>query len=65
MLEWNTAPELMQSAVGPAFGDYTEMVVKDAMHRPNSRVGDTTYRMLEPINIKTITRYYKHKLFGY
>lgn len=65
MLEWNTTPELSQSAVGPAFGDYTEMVVKDAMHRPNSRVGDTTYRMLEPINIKTITRYYKHKLFGY
>lgn len=65
MLEWNTTPELSQSAVGPAFGDYTEMVIKDAMSKPNSRVGDPTYRMLEPINIKTITRYYKHKLFGY
>jgi hypothetical protein len=64
MLEWNTTPELSQSAVGPAFGDYTEMVVKDAMSRPNSRMGDPTYRMLEPINIKTIIRYYQHKLFG-
>lgn len=64
MLEWNTTPELSQSAVGPAFGDYTEMVVRDAMSRPNSRVGDPTYRMLEPINIKTIIRYYQHKLFG-
>ena len=65
MLEWNTTPELSQSAVGPALGDYTEMVVKDAMSRPNSRVGDPTYRMLEPINIKTIIRYYQHKLFGF
>lgn len=65
MLEWNTTPELSQSAVGPAFGDYTEMVIKDAMGRPNSRVGDPTYRMLGPINIKTIIRYYQHKLFGF
>ncbi len=65
MLEWNTTPELSQSAVGPAFGNYTEMVVKDAMHRPNSRVGDTAYRMLEPVNMKTIIRYYQHKLLGF
>lgn len=65
MLEWNTTPELSQSAVGPAFGDYTEMVIKDAMGRPNSRVGDPTYRMLEPINMKTTIRYYQHKLFGF
>lgn len=49
MLEWNTTPELSQSAVGPAFGDYTEMVIKDAMSRSNSRMGDPTYRMLEPV----------------
>lgn len=65
MLEWNTTPELSQSAVGPAFGDYTEMVIKDAMSKPNSRMGDPTYRMLEPINMKTIIRYYQHKLFGF
>ena len=65
MLEWNTTPELSQSAVGPAFGEYTEMVIGDAMSRPNSRVGDATYRMLEPINIKTITKYCQHKLFGF
>lgn len=65
MLEWNTTPELSQSAVGPAFGEYTEMVIGDAMSRPNSRVGDATYRMLEPINIKTITMYCQHKLFGF
>lgn len=65
MLEWNTTPELSQSAVGPAFGDYTEMVVRDAMSRPNSRVGDPTYRMLEPINMKTIIKYCQHKLFGF
>lgn len=65
MLEWNTTPELSQSAVGPAFGDYTEMVVRDAMSRPNSRVGDPTYRLLEPINMKTIIKYCQHKLFGF
>lgn len=61
MLEWNTTPELSQSAVGPAFGDYTEMVVKDAMSRPNSRLGDPTYRMLEPIYAKTVVKYYMNK----
>ena len=62
MLEWNTTPELSQSAVGPAFGDYTEMVVKDAMSRPNSRRGDPTYRMLEPVYSKTAIKYYLHRL---
>lgn len=63
MLEWNTTPELSQSAVGPAFGEYTEMVVKDAMSKPNSRVGDPSYRMLEPVNIKTFVKYCRAKLF--
>ena len=63
MLEWNTTPELSQSAVGPAFGDYTEMVVKDAMSRPNSRTGDPSYRMLAPVNIKTVVKYCRQKLF--
>lgn len=61
MLEWNTTPELSQSAVGPAFGDYTEMVVKDAMSRPNSRMGDPTYRMLEPVSFKNTIHYFLHK----
>lgn len=37
LLEWNTSPELSQSAVGPAFGDYTERVIMDAMSRPCQR----------------------------
>ena len=61
MLEWNTTPELSQSAVGPAFGDYTEMVVKDAMSRPNSRFGDPTYRQLQPVYFKDVMHYYFHK----
>lgn len=61
MLEWNTTPELSQSAVGPAFGDYTEMVIKDAMNRPNSRLGDTTYRLLKPVGLKDTVRYFLHK----
>ncbi len=61
MLEWNTTPELSQSAVGPAFGDYTEMVIKDAMSRPNSRLGDTTYRLLKPVGLKDTVRYFLHK----
>lgn len=64
MLEWNTTPELSQSAVGPAFGDYTEMVVRDAMSRKNSRWGDPTYRMLEPFSLKMVARYYRNKIFG-
>lgn len=58
MLEWNTTPELSQSAVGPAFGDYTEMVVRDAMSRPNSRLGDPTYRMLPFVGLKEMIRFY-------
>lgn len=57
LLEWNTTPELSQSAVGPAFGEYTEMVVKDAMSRPNSRMGNPTYRMLKPVYFKDIVHY--------
>ena len=37
LLEWNTSPELSQSAVGPAFGDYTERIMMDAMSRPCQR----------------------------
>lgn len=62
MLEWNTTPELSQSAVGPAFGEYTEEVVREAMRRPNSRMGDPTYRMLEPVNIKTLFKLITKKM---
>lgn len=57
LIEFNTNPGLSQSAVGPAFGDYTEMVVQDAMGRPNSRLGDPTYRMLRPISVKDMVHY--------
>lgn len=36
MIELNLNPDLSQSANGPAFGDYTEMIIKDAMSRRNT-----------------------------
>ena len=33
MIELNLNPDLSQSANGPAFGEYTEIILKDAMHR--------------------------------
>lgn len=37
IIEYNTWPELSQSANGPAFGDYTERVLKEIWNRPNTR----------------------------
>ena len=37
IIEYNTWPELSQSANGPAFGDYTERVIKEIRNRPNTR----------------------------
>lgn len=37
MIEWNRAAELSQVAHGPAFGDYTEELLKYAMSRVNTR----------------------------
>lgn len=37
IIEFNTWPELSQSANGPAFGDYTERVLKEIWNRPNTR----------------------------
>lgn len=37
IIEFNTWPELSQSANGPAFGDYTERVLKEIWGRPNTR----------------------------
>ena len=37
LIEWNTWPELSQSVNGPAFGDYTERVLKEVWTRKNSR----------------------------
>ena len=50
LLEWNTSPELSQSAVGPAFGDYTEQIVKDAMSRP-------CQRRLVPVNLNVALKW--------
>lgn len=36
MIEYNVNPDLSQSANGPAFGDDTEMIVKDAMRHRNT-----------------------------
>ena len=41
LIEWNRAAELSQAAHGPAFGDLTEEILDDAMHRENSRFGET------------------------
>lgn len=36
VIEFNITPDLSQSANGPAFGEYTEMILKDAMSRNNT-----------------------------
>lgn len=37
LIEWNVWPELSQSANGPAFGQYTERIIKEIWGRKNSR----------------------------
>ena len=37
LIEWNVWPELSQSANGPAFGDYTERILKEIWSRKNTR----------------------------
>lgn len=36
MIEWNRAPDLSQTAHGPAFGDMTEEIVREALKYPDS-----------------------------
>lgn len=36
LIEWNVWPELSQSANGPAFGEYTERILKEIWNRPNT-----------------------------
>lgn len=36
LIEWNVWPELSQSANGPAFGDYTERILKEIWNRQNT-----------------------------
>lgn len=45
MIELNLNPDLSQSANGPAFGDYTEMILKDAMSRQTSWTPSTMSNM--------------------
>ena len=47
MIELNLNPDLSQSANGPAFGEYTEMIIKDAMSR-----NDTWHPMATSIMTK-------------
>jgi len=37
LIEWNSAAELSQVASESAFGDLTEEILTDAMHKNNSR----------------------------
>ena len=39
MIEWNSNPDLSQTANGPAFGDYTERIFSDVYRRINTRNG--------------------------
>ena len=43
LIEFNVTPDLSQSANGPAMGDFTEKILKDAMEKNNtwSRIGET------------------------
>ena len=43
LIEWNRAAELSQAAHRPAFGDLTEEILTDAMHRENSRTKGNMY----------------------
>ena len=37
LIEWNTQPDLSQSAnEGPAFGEYTDRILREIWHRPNT-----------------------------
>lgn len=36
LVEWNTCPDFSQSAFGPAFGKYTEKIIKDNYHKTNT-----------------------------
>ncbi len=40
MIEWNRAPDLSQTAHGPAFGELTETIVREAQRHPD------TFRMI-------------------
>ena len=49
MIEFNVNPDLSQSANGPAFGEHTEMIVKEAMKKSNTwsqLARDCIYRRL-------------------
>lgn len=49
MIEFNVNPDLSQSANGPAFGEHTDMIVKDAMKNKNTwsqLTRDCLYRRL-------------------
>ena len=37
LVEWNVCTELSQSANGPAFGEYTERIIKELMKKPNDQ----------------------------
>ena len=52
MIELNLNPDLSQSANGPAFGDYTEEILKDAMSRNNTWTPLTT-RFMNKKNYKS------------
>lgn len=46
IMEELTDPDLSWSANGPVFGDYTEMIIKDAIAKPN------TYSKLFGMDVK-------------
>ena len=48
LIEWNSAPQLSQVGHGPAFGDLTEEILDEAMHRGNSRYNGTflSYKLI-------------------
>ena len=37
LIEWNRCPDLSQTAHGPAFGEMTEMIIKDTLTRKDTR----------------------------
>lgn len=55
--EWDTNPELSQTAVGLAFGQYTEEILLEAMKHPNTRVYDA-------VSVRDVTICVLHHIIG-
>ncbi len=45
LIEFNISPDLLQSSGGPAFGEFTDDILKDIMKKPNTWTPELDYAM--------------------